>query len=78
MFYALHRFASCKAPQELTDEQVERVLEDEVIMRHVASSKRPSLDRCTPDEFEADIIRFLEVKGEEQLAVMLREKRITW
>ena len=42
------------------------------------SCQRPSLDACTEEQFEEDLYSFLERRGEEQLALKLRNKQITW
>ena len=45
---------------------------------HIARCARPALGTCSEKEFEADLYAFLEQRGEEQLALKLRNKQITW
>jgi hypothetical protein len=57
---------------------VDWLLEDEAMKRHVSKSTRPGLDNCTQQQFEADLVAFLQAKGDDQLATFVKEKRITW
>lgn len=45
---------------------------------HMAKCTRPALAACSERDFEADLYAFLEQRGEEALAVKLRNKQITW
>lgn len=51
---------------------------EEAMAAYANASARPALDQCTPDEFEADLVGFLQLRGEDQLAIMVKEKRMTW
>ncbi|CAD7700851.1 unnamed protein product [Ostreobium quekettii] len=70
------RFASCDAPQEMSDAEVDSFLEEEQLRRYVSNSPRPPLDVCTSSEFEADLISFLRELGEGVKADQIRCKRV--
>lgn len=48
------------------------------VRKFVCSCTRPPLEACTEEEFEEDLYAFLGRRGEEQLALKLRNKQITW
>ena len=45
---------------------------------HMARCVRAPLTTCSEREFESDLYSFLEQRGEEALALKLRNKQITW
>jgi hypothetical protein len=57
---------------------VDALLEDEAGKRHLATSQRPPLDRCSDREFEKDLVAFLRARGEDRLGALVKEARITW
>lgn len=72
------RYASCNVPQELSDNAIDKLLEEEHFHTYVQSSNRAPLDKCDSDSFEADLVAFLKQLGEENKAEQLRTKRIQW
>ncbi|GMH45982.1 hypothetical protein BSKO_13946 [Bryopsis sp. KO-2023] len=70
------RFASCEAPQELSDNAIDKLLEEEHFHTYVQSSLRGPVDECHPEAFEADLIAFLKQLGEDNKAEQIRNKRI--
>ena len=72
------RYNDCSVTQELPDSEVDWLLEDEAMKRHVNNSTRPGLENCSQQQFEADLVAFLQAKGDDQLATFVKEKRITW
>lgn len=71
------RYNACTVSQELPDEEIDKLLDESAAHRYVASAGRPSLSKCTAEEFEVDLANFLVARGEDQLATFVREKRIT-
>ncbi len=62
----------------MPDVQVKRILQDEAGKRFAAGSRRPPLHLCSQQVFEDDLTAFLVSRGDEQLAALVRDKRITW
>lgn len=72
------RVSTCSLPQQLPDAQVKLILQVEAGKRFAAGSNRPPLHLCSQETFEADLTAFLVSRGDEQLAALVRDKRITW
>lgn len=77
------RFNSCHAPQETeggeaADQGAAPALPARASGWHVAYSQRPLLQACTEDDFEADLMAFLEGRGQHGLARLIRDNRVTW
>ena len=54
------------------------MLEEEQLHSYVSNSKRPRLEACTDEEFQADLIAFLRGLGEGIKAEQIRLKRVQW
>lgn len=72
------RHCSCDAPQELPDEDIDRLLEIEASSKFVAAAKRPPLESCSSLQFTSDLTAFLEWRSELSLAKQIRENRVMW
>jgi len=74
------RLGGCEAlpDGDRAEQDPEARAADEAASRYAAASRRPPLDACTAEHFEADLAHLLEARGERALATMVRERRITW